>query len=617
MTRCPASADNAAESDAANCSLAVQKDLKTDPVVPLRIGLHIGEVFFEGDKALGDGVNVASRIQSLGQENTILVSGEFHDKIKNNSAFTSVSLGQFDFKNVDKPLEVYALTNVGLIIPDRNKMEGKLKKKQIISKYLLFSLSIIPIVIAGYFIYKNLLTKNDTVDIADKSIAVLPFVNMSNDKDQEYFSDGLSEELLNLLAKIPELKVIGRTSSFSFKGKNEDLRVIAEKLGVAHLLEGSVRKDGNKIRVTAQLIKAKDGSHMWSETYDRNFEDVFKLQDEIAGAVVKQLKLKLLSVPGNITSSSTNTEVYNLVLQGNYFLEKRGKENLVKALGFYSQALAIDSLNARTWGAMARSIGIQADWAYIDVHAGFKKAEIAANKAIALDEKQAEGYIVLGSVKMNSFDWRGSEAELKKGISLNPGNADLLNMLGYLYVFLGRFDEAIQLTKQSLAHDPILPVTYFYYGYVLYCDKQYDKAIEAYKTLIELNPQFPRAHYLLSKVYLSQGKPELALIEMPQETETVSKILGLALTYHALGRKKEADETMNDFLLQYQHDWPYQVAELYAFRGEINNAFAWLEKVYVKKDSWLSWLKADPLLENLWYDPRYNALLKKMNLPLR
>jgi len=265
--------------DAVNCSLAVQKDLKTSPVVPLRIGLHIGEVFFEDAKALGDGVNVASRVQSLGQENTILISEEVHNKIKNNASITAASLGHFDFKNVDKPMEVFALTNDGLFVPKRNKMEGKLKKKNLQKRNIITALSLIIIVASAFFIYKNFFVNNNKAEVIDKSIAVLPFVDMSASKDQEYFSDGLSEELLNLLAKIPALKVIGRTSSFSFKGKDEDLRSIAQKLEVAHILEGSVRKDGNKIRVTAQLIRATDGSHLWSETYNRDLEGIFKLQD--------------------------------------------------------------------------------------------------------------------------------------------------------------------------------------------------------------------------------------------------------------------------------------------------------------------------------------------------
>lgn len=190
------------------------------------------------------------------------------------------------------------------------------------------------------------------------------FVNMSNDPNQEYFTDGLSEELLNLLSKISELKVIGRTSSFSFKGKNEDLRIIGKKLGVSYLLEGSVQRDDNKIRVTTQLIRANDGSRLWGERYDREIKGIFKLQDDIAGAVVRELKLKLLPTATNAVSSSINTEVYNLILQGNFFAEKRDKENLAKALDFYLKALAMDSLNARSWAGVAKCYSLQST--YID-----------------------------------------------------------------------------------------------------------------------------------------------------------------------------------------------------------------------------------------------------------
>src|SRR6187200_1521819 len=206
--------------DAANCSLAVQKELKNEPVVPLRIGLHIGEVFFEDAKALGDGVNVASRVQSLGQENNILVSGEFYDKIKNNSSITSVSLGHFEFKNVERPLEVFALTNEGLFVPQRSKMEGKLKKRSGKNRIIIAALLILLFCAAGFLIYNRFRKDKAETSPNNQSIAVLPFVDMSPAKDQEYFSDGMGEELLNLLSKIQSLKVISRTSSFSFKGKN-------------------------------------------------------------------------------------------------------------------------------------------------------------------------------------------------------------------------------------------------------------------------------------------------------------------------------------------------------------------------------------------------------------
>ncbi len=600
--------------EAVNCSLAVQKGLKTEPVVPLRIGLHIGEVFFEDAKALGDGVNVASRVQSLGLENTILISEEVHNKIKNNDSITTKSLGHFDFKNVSNPMEVFALTNEGLFVPQRKKMEGKLKKKNVQKRNLMAALSFILVVAAVLFIYKKFFVVNNTA--ADKSIAVLPFVDMSAGKDQEYFSDGLSEELLNLLAKIPELKVIGRTSSFSFKGKNEDLRRIAQKLGVAHILEGSVRKDENKIRVTAQLIRATDGTHLWSETYDRDLDSLFKLQDEIAGAVVKQLKLKLLAVPSS-ANSSTNIVVHNLILQGNYFFDKLDKENVAKAVDFYYKALAIDSMDARAWAELANAVSRQSWQNYIDQNIGYEKARHAALKAISLDNTNATGYRELGDIKLyHDFDWQGAGEAYQMAFSMEPGNSEIINGLGSVQHPLGHWKEAEKLYRKSILLNPLKPITYMNLGNTLTSAGHPEKALLSFKKILELDPQFQRAHFYQGRNYLLMEKPELALIEMQQENLEIFKTFGLALAYHALGRKKEANEMLKAFSEKYQNNWSYLLAQLHAFRGEKDLAFTWLETAYNKKDSWLYWLKGDPLLKNLEGDHRHNVFLKKMNLPV-
>ena len=323
--------------DAANCAVDLQKELKMDPAVPLRIGLHIGEVFFENEKALGDGVNVASRVQSLGQENTILVSGEFYDKIKNNPSLTTVSLGRFDFKNVDKPLEIFVLTNEGLTIPKRSTIEGKLKEKNRRRPIIITTALIILFFTAGFFVYKTFFADKTRSETTGLSIAVLPFVDMSPAKDQEYLSEGMSEELLNLLSKIQDLKVISRTSSFFFKGKNIDVRKIGKDLGVANILEGSVRKSGNIIRITAQLINVSDGTHRWSETYDREMKDVFALQDEISKMIVDILKIKLSDKQTNQKAGSftKNPEAYEDYLKGRYHWNTRTDEGIKKAIGYF------------------------------------------------------------------------------------------------------------------------------------------------------------------------------------------------------------------------------------------------------------------------------------------
>jgi TolB-like protein/Flp pilus assembly protein TadD len=494
-------------------------------------------------------------------------------------------------------------------------MKGKLRKNNQQKRNIIGALSIIIIVAAIFFIYKSSFNKNDKV--SDKSIAVLPFADMSAAKDQEYFSDGLSEELLNLLSKIPELKVIGRTSSFSFKGKNEDLRMIGEKLGVAHILEGSVQKEGNKIRVTAQLIKAIDGSHLWSQKYDRDLKGIFELQDEIASDVVQQLKLKLLKVPSATVSGTGNVEAYNLILQGNYFFDKLDKENITRAIDFYNQALAIDSTDSRVWGKLANAISRQSFQNYIDQNTGYEKARHAALKAISLDNTNALGYLELADIKLyHDFDWEGAEKAYQMALNLEPGNAEIINGLGDVKHPLGNWKEAEQLYKKSILLNPLKPITHMNLGNTLTFAGRLDEAILSFKKVLELNPQHQRAHLYIGRNYILLGKPELALTEMQQENLEIFKVFGMALVYHALGKKKEADESLNEFSKKYQNDWSYLLAQLHAFRGEKDAAFSWLETAYNKSDSWLFWLKGDPLLKNLVGDPRHTAFIKKMNLPL-
>ena len=602
-------------SDAVSAAIKIQEACSASKELSLRIGIHEGEIIFENNDIYGDAVNIASRIQTLAIPGSILFSKKVTDEIKNKAEFHTVSLGSFEFKNVNEPIEVFALANVGFPVPKRSMMEGKLKKKtgQKIKVFAAILLTVI--VVAAIFVYKNSSKKNDNTEITDKSIAVLPFVDMSAGKDQEYFSDGLSEELLNLLSKISELKVIGRTSSFSFKGKNEDLRSIAQKLGVAHILEGSVRKDGNKIRVFAQLIKATDGFRLWSETYNRDLDGIFKLQDEIANAVVKQLKLKLLTTT-DATASSTNTEVYNLMLQGNYFAEKRDKVNTAKAIDLYLQALAIDSLDHRVWAALAQGLSIQASWGWVNPHEGYEKVRIAATKSISLEENQGEAHRIIGDMKMfYDWDWEGAENKFNKALNSEPGNPDLLRSMGSLTRILGRLDESLRWLKKSIDLDPLKPITYFHLGFQQIYANHLEDAIVTYKKILELNPQFPMAHVYLGEAYLLQGKPEMALVEMQQE-QLKGKDFGLTLAYTALGQQKEARAALSRYISEFQGTDMFLIAEIYAFLGEKNKAFEWLEKAYSGKDVRLPWFKGDPLLKNLQDDPRYVTFMKKMKLPI-
>jgi serine/threonine-protein kinase len=306
------------------------------------------------------------------------------------------------------------------------------------------------------------------------------------------------------------------------------------------------------------------------------------------------------------------------MLQGNYFYDRLDKENVAKAVDFYTRALAIDSTDARTWGKLANAVSRQAWQNYIDRNTGREKARKAALKAIALNKNLAIGYIELGDLKLyQDFDWKGAEDNYQKALSLEPENADVLYGLGGgLYFATGRWDDAIRLMKKCIELDPLKPLSHLNLGNILTHAGRPDEAIAYFKKALELNPQFQRGHLYLGRNYLLLGKTEMALKEMQQENLEVFRTFGMALAYYAAGRNKDADEALTDFVDRFQNDWNYLLAELYAYRGEKDKAFMWLENAYRKKDGWLVFLKGDPLLKNLKDDDRYKAFMKQMNLPL-
>ncbi|HET6767691.1 MAG TPA: tetratricopeptide repeat protein, partial [Chitinophagaceae bacterium] len=513
--------------DAANCSLAVQNELKKEPVVPLRIGLHIGEVFFEDAKALGDGVNVASRVQSLGQENTILVSGEFYDKIKNNSSITSVSLGHFDFKNVEKSLEVFALTNEGLSIPLRSRMQGKLQTKSTTRRGMIAAVLIVLLCVAGFFIYTTFFTKKAEPGSADQSIAVLPFVDMSAAKDQEYFSDGMSEELLNLLSKIPGLKVISRTSSFSFKGKNLDVRKIGENLGVGNILEGSIRKSGNTIRITAQLIEVSKGTHLWSGTYDREMKDVFAIQDEISKMIVDILKVKLSGKQTNQLAGSftKNPQAHEDYLKGRYHWNKRTDEDIKKAISYFEDAIRKDSNYAAAYSGLADTYVTLYDYELMPFEESTLKAKDAAQRALKINDNLAEAHNSLAHIDLHEWKWKSAEegfqraialdqsyilahhwyalcltaigktneavTQMEKARELDPLSTRINADLGMAYLSAGRYDEAIAQEEKTLKLNPKSSGALWIRGMSYQQKKMFDQAIKDYRAALELSPHNP------------------------------------------------------------------------------------------------------------------------------
>lgn len=448
------------------------------------------------------------------------------------------------------------------------------------------------------------------------SVAVLPFVNMSPDPDQEYFSDGLSEELLNVLAKVPHLRVISRTSSFQFKGKDEDVRTIAGKLNVAHVLEGSVRKSGRRIRITAQLVNAVNGSHEWSETYDRDLDDIFRVQDEIAGKVARELRVMLLAAAPPGRTAPRSTEAYRLVLEARYSSDLRTKGDSARAVELLKRALALEEDYAPAWAELSRAYAIQAGSAFAPLDESVASARQAAQRALALDPGEAGAHAIMGWIYMSyGWDWQAADVEFKRALALDPGRAGILNNAATMARALGRIDESIGLLQRAIARDPLQGLLYTSLAMSLMFADRLGEAEDACRKALELQPRAGGQRYLLSRVLLAQGKLEQARQEVEQEVDEGWRLMGRALINHARGRKVESDAALEALTAKFKNDMPFQIAEVRAYRSESDAAFEWLERAKALRDTGFAEFKGDPLFRNLEGDPRYRAFLRKMRLP--
>jgi len=444
------------------------------------------------------------------------------------------------------------------------------------------------------------------------SIAVLPFVNMSDDASNEYFSEGLSEELLNLLVRIPELKVAARTSSFSYKGKDTKIAQIGEELGVANVLEGSVRKSGSHVRITVQLIQVSDGFHLWSKTYDRTLDDIFVTQDEIAAAVVDALKVTLLGAMPE--QRVTDPEVYTLYLQGRHFANLRTKDSLEKAQSIYEQALAIDPEYAPAWVSISIVYGNQSKYGFRSREQAFTLSMAAVETALAIDSNSAEAWASLAYLKRGKADWAGAKTAIDKALELEPNNSMVIGAAATLAGTFGQLDKSIELFERNVRLNPLSLSSVMPLAIRYVCAGRDDEALEMFNRILVINPGFPAIHYIYAEAHLLKGDAETALIELNKDSSHRNSAFLQARIFSTLGREAEAQALIAQLLEGPADLAPLSMARTYAWRGENDPAFEWLEKMSRQSNPPYTLFLIEPWFRNLVNDPRYALFVEKIGL---
>ena len=571
-------------SDAVRCAMEVQKKAKTQ-AIPLKIGIHQGEMVMAGEDVLGDSVNIASRLQEDAQEGCITISGKVYSDIKNKADIKTRFLEEKTFKNVDDPIKVYIVCYEA--VEKEEKPEISSTKK------------------------------------TESSIAVLPFVNMSNDPEQEYFCDGMAEEIINALTHIESLKVIARTSTFTFKSKDLKVNEIAKELNVENILEGSVRKAGNKIRITAQLIKADDSSHLWSEKYDRDMKDIFAIQDEISLSIVEALKVKLLKAEKKTLMKryTENLEAYNLYLTGKYYSEMWTAEGFEKAIECFEQALQKDQNYALAYTGIAYVWFFRAYFGNPPMEV-IPKAKTYVKKALDIDEKLAEAHALLGRIStMYDWNWELAEQEFKQALELNPNSSIIHFHYCDCLSVTGQHEEAVIEVKRARELDPLSVTTNGNVGERLYFAGRFDEAIEELQKVIAMDKNWYYSHFMLGFVYLAK-KMFMESIAALEKAFNLSGgipliVVFLACAYYRLGKKIEAEKLFNSLEKRVKEEYiPASfIFVIHKVRGDMDLAFKWLEKACEDRDIYLPFHLIhieDYLL--IPYDKKSTELLKKVGL---
>jgi TolB-like protein/Flp pilus assembly protein TadD len=575
--------------DAVSSAIHIQQQLQEDPKIPLRIGIHTGDVVHDDEGIYGDGVNIASRIESMAVPGSVLISGKVFDEIKNHVQFKTKSYGPFQLKNVEHPTRIYGLIAEGCLIPDAAELKGKGAP-------------------------------------ANRSIAVVPFVNMSTDPENEYFSDGITEEILNALVKVEGLQVTSRTSSFAFKGKNLAVKEISKQLNVTTVLEGSVRKAGNMVRITAQLINCVDDYHMWSESYDRQLEDIFEVQDEISRKIANQLRAMLTSDDKQkslVTAPTENLDAYNTYLRGAFYLSSWTPQGAKKAIEYFHKAIEMEENFSLPYSGLAYSYTMLGAMGQIAPLKAYPKGKQMAEKALELDSELAESHIAIALIKL-FYDWDldGAEQSLNRAKELNPGSANVYHFYALYYTARGRYEEGVKSIEQALELDPLSLIINQHYAEGLIWVGRLDEALAQIDKTLEMDHNFRPAIETKGWIYLEMGDKDKALkcFQRFQELtgHPLKGMVGLGYTYAIRGEIDKAGECLEklaqreklepDILLHMDY------VVIYTGLKDFDKVFFHLEEG-LKQKAGIFFVKTSTIFHELRNDPRFKKLMAEYGYP--
>jgi len=571
---------------AVTAGMEMQLLFRKEPQVPLRIGIHIGDISIDDSGVYGDGVNIASRIESSAVAGSVFISDKVYDEIKNQPQVNTISMGLFELKNVLRPVEIFAIINEGLTVPERTDVKVKATE-------------------------------------ARNNLAVLPFVNMSNDADNEYFSDGIAEELINSLSKIAGLQLTCRTSAFSFKGKNLDVREIGKALNVSKVLAGSVRKSGNRVRINAELVNTADGYQLWSETFNRDLNDIFELQDEIAGIIANRMREQLVSKTTELPEHSQNIDAYELYLKGLFFFNKGTPPNYHKAIQFFEEALILDAYYANAHAMLASCYAALAATGNVNSADVIEKVRTASRDAIRLNSQLPQSYLSMAMIQLY-FEFQFDDAckNINKALSIAPNSSEAHYVASHYYSIINDKNRMVAEAELALRSDPLSLMKNKQLGEALLYAHRLDEAERQLLKTIEMDPAWRTPLEKLAFVYQARGDLQRSLQYFDHLRRLVNQpgkaLGGYVITLGLLGRKEEAYQCIEQLHRRAQGDAKIdldsELANGYAALGDMDKAFYHLNSCYEKRAGSIMFSLRYPVNLLFVKDERFWQLLEEMAL---